>query len=132
MKLSPLDKLFSEYIRRRAIKRVGGCEKCKHPKFDIQKDNGDIFPAWKRLQCAHFDGRKNQSVRFDEMNAAGLCGACHLYIDSHPFEKVEWIKTQLGEREFDFLQGRMRNKGKSDENLLTLYYREKIRELTID
>ena len=72
-----LDSLFSEYIRKRAISKVGGCERCLTPKFDIQKDNGDIFPAWKQLQCSHFIGRSKKSTRLDEDNCIGICGACH-------------------------------------------------------
>ena len=125
-----LDSLFSEYIRKRAIKEVGGCQRCLTPKHDIQKDNGDIFPAWKQLQCSHFHGRARQSVRLDESNAIGLCGACHMYLTAHPLEHVEFFKNLLGETEFDFLNGRMRNTWpKPDKTLLTIYYKERLKEV---
>jgi len=132
VKVSPADKkldaIFSEYIRKRAIQRVHGCERCLTQKHDIVKDNGDIYPAWKHLQCSHFIGRGRQSVRFDEDNAVGLCGACHIYLTSHPLEHVEWYKTRLGQ-EFELLQVRMRQMGKPDVNILTLYYQEKLKQL---
>ena len=118
MKLSYLDKLYSEFIRKRAIKRVQGCERCFNGKS-----------SWKDLQTSHFYGRSRRSVRFDETNATGLCGACHMFLSSHPQEHYEWFRNYIGEAEFMFLEGRMRQIGKVDEKLLAIYYQEKIREL---
>ena len=117
MKLLPLDKLFSEYIRKRALQRVGGCERCLTPKT-----------SYNQLQCSHFHGRAKKSVRWDEDNATGLCAGCHMYLTAHPLEHVEWFKSHLGE-DFDLLQGRMRVMGMPDINALTLYYQEMIKQL---
>ncbi len=111
IKLSPLDKLFSIFIRQRAMQRVGGCERCLTPKRD-----------YNQLQCSHFHGRSRKSVRWDEDNAAGLCFGCHQHFTSHPLEHVEWFKKHLGE-EFDLLEGRMRIIGMPDVEVLTLYYK---------
>ncbi len=119
MKLDPLDKLFSEFIRRRAIQRVGGCERCLTGKT-----------SYKQLQCSHFHGRARRSVRWDESNAAGLCPGCHMYLTAHPLEHVEWFKQYIGEVEFDLLQSRMRQtRPKPDQNLLMIYYRQKCEEM---
>ena len=124
-----LDVLFSEYIRRRAITEVGGCERCLTPKYNITNENGDIFPAWKHLQCSHFHGRASRSVRWDEDNASGLCGACHIYVTAHPIEHVEWFKERLGDR-FDLLQARARTPARYiDREAIKLYYKAKIEEL---
>jgi hypothetical protein len=128
-KLDPLDILFSEFIRKRAIKRCGGCERCLTPKFDIVKDDGTIFPAWKFLQNSHFFGRTDKSTRFDEDDCAGLCGACHMYLEHHPHYHDEWFKQHLGEQVFELLLGRNRVMGKPDKKALTLYYQTKIKEL---
>lgn len=118
MKLDSLGGIFSEFIRRRAIIRVGGCERCLTTKRD-----------WKELQCSHFIGRSRKSVRFDEANAIGLCGACHLYLTAHPLEHVEFFSDKLGD-EYDLLLSRSRIiHPKPDKKMLTLYYQEKIREL---
>ena len=130
MKSDPLDKLFSQYIRMRAIIRVGGCERCFSPKFDIEKDNGKTFPAWKQLQCSHFIGRGKRSVRFDSDNAIGICGGCHMYLTSHPLLHVEFFKQRLGEIEFDLLNARAHIPTRYlDKNTLSLYYKAKIKEM---
>ena len=127
MKITLLDRLYSEFIRRRAIARVGGCERCLSPKWDITKEDGSIFPAWKQLQCSHFHGRGKGSVRYDEDNGAGLCGACHMYFTAHPLEHTEWFKAHLGEREFDMLSNRARIVPyKPDKEAISLYYQEKL------
>ena len=129
IKLDALDKLVSEYIRRKAIKEVGGCERCLAPKYDIVKEDGSIFPAWQQLQCCHFHGRGNHSVRYDPDNLAGLDFGCHQFLDSHPLEKIEFFKQRLGEDRFNMLNSRMRQMGKPDKKLLTLYYQSKIKEV---
>ena len=117
IEIDPLDSLFSEYIRRRAVATVGGCERCLTGKTD-----------WKQLQCSHYHGRSKRSVRWDEDNAAGLCGACHMYFGAHPIEHVAWFVVRLG-RDYDFLLARMRNMERPDKQVLTLYYTAKIAEL---
>ena len=118
IRLDKLDSLFSRYIRMRAIAQVGGCQRCLTPKVD-----------YKQLQAAHFHGRSRRSVRWDEDNSCGLCMGCHVYLDSHPLEQVEFFKTLLGERDFDLLNARTRVTAKPDKNALTLYLRQKIRDL---
>jgi len=80
-KRSPEDDLFSEYIRKRAILRAGGCERCLTPKVDVQLDSGTVTPAWKQLDCAHLISRVHHGTAWDPDNALGLCSGCHFYID---------------------------------------------------
>ena len=129
LKITPVDKLFSEFIRRRAIKRVGGCESCLTPKPDIEKEDGSMLPGWKRLQCAHFWGRGKGSTRCDVENAFGLCGACHIYFGAHPAEFTEWYIRERGQRAYDLLQVRARSVGKTDENLIRLFLKEELAKL---
>ena len=119
-----LDDLFSECIRKRAMARVGGCERCLTPKHDIQKRDGSISPAWKQLQCSHFWGRSQHSTRWDFDNAEGLCGACHMYFHAHPLEHTEWVKQRLGERAFDMLNARRRGISKPDREAIRLYLKD--------
>ena len=118
MKLLPLDTLFSQYIRMRAIHRVGGCERCQSGKID-----------YKQLQCSHFIGRSRKAVRWDEDNAVGLCAGCHMYLTAHPYEHVQWFMDYLGEEKADLLMARNRERDKPDIQAITLYLRAKIREL---
>ena len=97
IRIEPLDKLFSEFIRRRA---GHGCERCGHWKA-----------SYLELECSHFIGRAKKSVRWDEGNAAGLCFGCHQYLGSHPLEHVEWFKQRLGDK-FDLLLARSRTPAK--------------------
>ena len=118
MKIDPLDVLCSEYIRKKALQRVGGCERCLTQKA-----------SWKELQWCHFIGRRNKHVRWDEFNSYGLCGACHMYLHSHPLEWVALVTRIIGEEGFDLLQARMRQTGKIDREAIRLYLQEEIKKL---
>lgn len=83
IKINPLDKLFSEFIRKRAV-LTGGCECCG-------KD-----ARWQDLQCSHFIGRRKQATRYDPDNACGLCFSCHLYLGEHPYEHTAFFTKRLG------------------------------------
>ncbi len=111
MKISPLDKIYSEVIRKRALQRVGGCERCLSQKT-----------SWKELQCSHFHGRAKRSVRYDTDNAIGICAGCHLYLTAHPLEHVEFFRKHLGEEAFDMLHKRSQIlRPRPDQELITLY-----------
>lgn len=127
--ITRLDKLFSEYIRRRAIFRSGGCERCSTAKYDIQKDNGSILPAYKQLQTSHFWGRANRGVRYDEDNAAGLCPGCHMYLGGHPYEHSIFFRERLGQVKYDELMLRAHKVHKVDYAAVELYLRQKLEDL---
>ena len=129
IRIDPLDTDVSEYVRRRAIQRVHGCERCLTPKYDTQKEDGSNYPAWKQLQASHFIGRSNKAVRYDSDNLAGLCMGCHMYFTAHPLEHVEWFKARLGDK-FDLLQARARTPARYiDKEVIRLYYKAKIKEV---
>ena len=106
VKITYEDKLVSEYVRKRAIKNAGGCERCLTPKFDKVKDDGSIFPAWMQLQCCHFHSRRILSTRYDPDNLVGLCFACHQYFHGHPEEYREFFIARLGEVGYERLKMR--------------------------
>ena len=87
-----LDDLFRELIRKRAMQRVGGCERCHTPKL-----------SYKELQTAHLHSCRKYTVRWDIRNAVGLCGGCHTHLDSHIDAKREFAIQLLGEEEYDRL-----------------------------
>lgn len=69
-----LDKLFSEYIRR----RDGKCLRCGRTDT---------------LQCAHISSRKNLAGRWNPNNAITLCYTHHLFwAHKEPIEFAEWLK----------------------------------------
>lgn len=82
------DTLFSRFIRARD--KV--CQKCKKT------------PA---SQCAHIFSRNNQTTRWDEKNAVGMCYYCHLmWGHREPAEFMEWIEKYLGKIELEKLRKR--------------------------
>ena len=112
------------------MRTVGGCERCLAQKVDTVKDNGEIFPAWKHLDCAHYHPRTKRSTRWDTDNACGLCSGCHRYIDNDADAKVAFFLEKLGQDKKDILAGRMRQTHpKPDKVLIELYLKEKIRGL---
>lgn len=126
------DDLYSEYIRKRAMMFVGGCQRCHSPRFDIQKDNGSIFPAWKQLDCGHCHGRGKHTVRWDPRNAAGICGGCHKYIDAQIIAKEELFRRLLGEEEYErlYVLAEMTTKSSPiDYNLIELYLKQLLKEV---
>ena len=63
-----LDKVFSEYIRRRYAKNnIAECITCG------KKDH------WKNLQAGHFMSRKHYATRWSEENVEVQCMACNVY-----------------------------------------------------
>jgi len=116
-----LDALFRELIRKRAMKRVGGCERCGAPKL-----------SYKKLDTAHCHGRNKRTVRWDERNGAGLCGGCHRYIDSQITAKEELFRRLLGDKEYErlYILAEMTTKQSPvDYKLNKIYLSVKIQEL---
>jgi len=125
----PLDALMSEYVRKRGIQRVGGCERCLKQCHDIVKDDGTIYPAWKQLQCCHFHPRRNMSVRFDPDNTQALCFGCHQHFHENHEEHKAFTKRLLGEERYSFLEGRMRQKGKPDRKAIKIWLQIELAKL---
>ena len=68
------DELFSLYIR----KRDGKCMYCSNTET---------------LQCAHLEGRRNERLRFDPMNAITLCYKHHIHwAHKEPRQFAKWLE----------------------------------------
>ena len=116
-----LDKLFSEYIRQRAMQRAGGCERC-----------GAGKTSYKQLDAAHCHGRSKLTVRWDERNCAGICGGCHRTIDSQITAKEELFRRLLGD-EYDrlYILAQMTTKQSPiDMAMVEVYLKELLKEVT--
>jgi len=123
--IKKLDTLFSEYIRKRAWKRCGSCERAKYI-----RDHAPVI-RWQDLDCAHLHSRRKYSTRWDERNAIGLCSGCHFYIDSNGEDKNNLFKDIIGERDFELLKitAEMISKNSpADFKLLEIYFKQKIKE----
>ncbi len=108
IKIDPLDKLFSQFIRLRA----GRCEYCGNAS---------------QLQCSHFHGRRKRSVRYDPDNAAGLCFSCHSHLGENPYQHTEWFRKRLGSKKFEELNIRAEMIVKIDKDKIKADLKDKIR-----
>jgi hypothetical protein len=112
IRIDPLDKMFSEYVRKRAVIRCGGCEYCGK-RMD-----------WKSLQCSHFHGRRKGSVRYDSDNACGLCFSCHIFLGANPYKHTEFFKKRLGAEKFEQLNIRAEMVFKVNKELIKAHLKE--------
>ncbi|HUV46321.1 MAG TPA: hypothetical protein VMW45_04565 [Dehalococcoidia bacterium] len=128
VKITPEDRIFSEFIRKRAMRLAGGCERCLAQKYDIVKDNGSIFPAWKQLQCSHYWTRGSLSVRYDEDNACGLCGGCHIFFSSHHDQHELFFRARLGEERYERLNMRYLGGHGVDMKVVRIYVKQLLDE----
>ena len=88
-----LDKVFSEYIRRRYAKNgIAECVTCG------KKDH------WKNLQAGHFMSRKHYATRWDEENVEVQCMACNVY----RYGEQYLFAKHLGEEKADELLAKSR------------------------
>jgi|TARA_R100001163_G_C5067118_1_gene206033 hypothetical protein len=81
-----LDKVFSEYIRRRhSVADLSECVTCGK----IEK--------WQKLQCGHFMSRKNYSTRWDEKNCQVQCAGCNVFRYGEQYKFGLWLDAEFGE-----------------------------------
>jgi|SRR3990167_2743989 len=115
IKISKLDKLFSQYIRTRAGWR---CERC-----GIQ-----YTPPTSGLHCGHVFSRSKKSTRFDVDNCNSWCYGCHSYLDRNPLEKYKWHIKKIGQKKFDQLYLRSNIPEKIDTKLMELWINELLKK----
>ncbi|MCR4329598.1 MAG: hypothetical protein NUV65_03555 [Candidatus Roizmanbacteria bacterium] len=102
------DVLFSEYIRQ----RDPVCQKCS-----------SHAPL---LHCAHYIGRVNKRLRYDEQNALSLCVKCHLeWSHKNPKEFTEWFKGKYPDR-YEYLIKAKNEVVKLDYDVVVSELKEKI------
>jgi len=115
--VNKLDKVFSEYIRRRYAKNnIAECVTCG------KKDH------WKNLQAGHFMSRKHYATRWDEENVEVQCMACNVY----RYGEQYLFAKHLGQEKADELLAKSRTMVKlKDWELLEMIdiYKEKLLEL---
>lgn len=116
--IAKLDKVFSEYIRRRYAKNeIATCVTCG------KKDH------WKKLQAGHFMSRKHYATRWDKENVEVQCQACNVfrYGEQYLFAK------HLGEKKADELLSKSRQTVKfTDHDIQDMIdlYKNKIKDLS--
>ena len=101
IKVTKLDKMFSDFIRARDKYT---CQFCGN-RFDPYVPYG-----LQGLDCSHFWGRASKATRFDPENADALCTYCHFKHEPNKqgFYREFKIK-QLGQEGYDALEKRARS-----------------------
>ena len=115
-KINSLDKLFSEYVRR----RDGECQyrvKC----YGKQE--------WKTLHNSHYFGRAKKSVRYNPENCDAACPACHMFVHENPKWLDEWKEKQLGTQRFALLTLRANTPSKIDETMMKIVVKQMLKNL---
>lgn len=117
IKRSPADAVFSDCVR---FRDEGVCQNCER-QYEWKS---------KRYHCSHFHSRAKRSVRFDLMNAVGLCFKCHEHFTAEdkfcggPMNTKEHralFEKRLGQKEFDLLAVRANTPQHDiDENLIRI------------
>ena len=97
IKLDSLDRMFSLIVRKRAD---GKCEYC-----------GQV----KKLQCAHFIGRRYRNTRWEFDNCVALCFSCHNWMHDFPSDCDEFFTQRLGSKRVEELQIQARTYNKVDK-----------------
>jgi hypothetical protein len=81
--ITKLDKVFSEYIRRRYAKNdIATCVTCG------KKEH------WKKLQAGHFMSRKHYATRWDEQNVEVQCSACNVFRYGEQYLFAKYLGTE--------------------------------------
>jgi len=116
IKITALDRLFSQYIRERANWK---CERCGR---DYSPNNG-------RLHCSHFHGRRKKSVRWEPENAMAACFTCHQWLTENPEGHTAFFKKRLGEKRFNALLIQANTPKKPDLLLIGIQLRHLLKKL---
>ena len=85
-----LDKVFSEYTRRRFADENGyvACVSC------------GVVKHWKEMQAGHFVTRRRLATRWDVENTAPQCGKCNVLLRGNPAGYARWLVNRYGQSIF--------------------------------
>ena len=84
--ITKLDKVFSEYIRRRDADEYGRVKCC----------TCDNTFHWSEMDAGHFRYRSIMSIRFDERNCHAQCRECNRFKDGMWDEHADYVIKRHG------------------------------------
>lgn len=119
IKRDKADAIFSQYIRLRDKE----CRRCHSPVMFNNKG----MPI--SHQASHFQGRRKENTRFNELNVDTLCGGCHTYFTANPAEHYEWQVKTKGQKAVDDIVLWSNQHKKKDRELDYLYWKERMKTL---
>ena len=117
-----LDKVFSEYIRRRNADHLGfiTCFTC------------GVKKHWKEQQAGHFQSRSHHSTRWDEINVQVQCVKCNMYRQGEQYKFRMYLDQRFGDGTAEELEYRAKTivkLNRVDYEEAIERYKQKIREL---
>ena len=123
MKLTTLDKAFSEFIRMRD--RIEGTEY-------VRCISCGKVVLWKESDCGHYVNRKHMSTRWDEKNCSAQCRACNRYSEGNVSGYTLGLIQKYGKDIIELLHAKkMQTKKHSEFEIeqLTKYYKYQAKKL---
>tara|TARA_Y100001937_G_scaffold10636_1_gene12938 strand:- start:184 stop:588 length:405 start_codon:yes stop_codon:yes gene_type:complete len=117
-----LDKVFSEYIRRRNADHLGfiTCFTCS------------VKRHWKEQQAGHFQSRSHHSTRWDEINVQVQCVKCNMFRQGEQYKFGMYLDQKYGEGTAEDLETRSKTivkLNRTDYEEAIERYKQKIRDL---
>lgn len=114
VKIDKADTAFSKYVRTKANWQ---CVRCGR------------MATGRGLHCAHFYGRRKESVRFDLENVDALCALCHKHFTENYSEHKVWKLAQLGQKKYDLLMLRANTAGEKQRDFQFIYWKQELEKL---
>lgn len=124
MKITQLDKVFSEYIRQRDANEYGRVKCC----------TCDTTSHWAEMDCGHWQLRSNMGTRFDERNCHAQCKICNQHKDGMYDEHSIYIMNRYGPQALSDLVYNARHEKhwmQFEINELVKEYKTKLKQLDI-
>jgi len=116
-----LDKVFSEYIRKRDTKNgVFRCISCAR-----------LLP-YEQADCGHYINRQHMATRFDEMNCNAQCRHCNRFSEGNMSGYRFGLVKKYGEQKVVLLESKKNSVRKFSDfefQVLIKYYKEEIKKL---
>lgn len=120
-----LDKIFSEYIRRRDSDYRGYC-KC----ISCNKE----YPAFGgKIHAGHLFSRRYLSIRYDEKNVNSQCSYCNTFLNGNQILASRGVERKWGKGVVEDLESRMNvvvKLSRIDYEEAIEFYKRKINEIT--
>ncbi len=91
--IEKLDRIFSQYIRRRDSDYAGFVQCCTCGKF--------VF--WKKSDAGHYHNRRHMGIRWDETNVHAQCRTCNRFDEGEKDLYKEFIICKYGQETIDLL-----------------------------
>ena len=119
-----LDKVFSEYIRKRDSDYKGNC-KCI--------SCGKEYPAFGgSTHAGHLFSRRYLSIRYDERNVNSQCSYCNTFLNGNQIKAARGVENKWGKGTVDELESRMHivvKLTRADYEEAIQRYKQKIKDL---